>query len=222
MFMYQTPPIAYECAHLESTTIEKAHATMQELEGWCSEDKATILLNLIFLKKPSKIVEIGVFGGKSLIPMALALKSLGHGKIYGIDPWNKEASCEGMEGDHYEWWHRLDHNKILIGLIDKIVRFELIDVIDLVRAKSIDVMPIEEIDFLHIDGNHSEKTALEDVEKWVPYVKTGGLIVFDDLDWPSTKKAVECLNAQCIPFAEIQDYKPEIKRTCIWGIWIKK
>ena len=53
---------------------------MKELEGWCTDNKASILIDLILESKPTIIVEIGVFGGKSLVPMAFALKENNWGK----------------------------------------------------------------------------------------------------------------------------------------------
>ena len=66
----------------------QSFAYMSQLEGWCSEDKAGILIDLIVKYKPQVIVEVGVWGGKSLVPMANALRANGSGKIYGIDPWD--------------------------------------------------------------------------------------------------------------------------------------
>ena len=40
---------------------------MERLEGWCSKAKASILIDLIFAMGPTKVVEIGVWGGKSAI-----------------------------------------------------------------------------------------------------------------------------------------------------------
>ena len=74
---------------------QRAYACMRQLEGWCSEQKASILVELVLKTRPEKIVEIGVFGGKSLVPMACALKENGSGKIYGIDPWSSAESVVG-------------------------------------------------------------------------------------------------------------------------------
>jgi len=53
------------------------------------------------------------------------------------------------------------------------------------------------IDFLHIDGDHREASAVSDVENWLPKVKTGGIICIDDAWWESTQKAVEMLLVEC-------------------------
>ena len=47
------------------------------LNGWCSVNKAQHLAAMVCALQPVTAVEIGVFGGKSLIPMAMAMKRIG-------------------------------------------------------------------------------------------------------------------------------------------------
>ncbi|HNA62471.1 MAG TPA: class I SAM-dependent methyltransferase [Rhabdochlamydiaceae bacterium] len=198
----------------------QAFTWMIELDGWCSQEKAGVLIDLVLKVRPSVVVEVGVFGGKSLIPMAYALKVNEKGKIYGIDPWDTESSVEELindENKHY--WSIVDHDGILRKLLEKIDQFELSQQTVLIKATSEEAPLIPNIDILHIDGNHSEKTSTFDVTKWVPSVRKGGFIIFDDIKWHenginTTGKAVEWLNENCIKIAEFND-------SCTWGIWIK-
>lgn len=217
---------AMPASHYEQVVMEKQNAisgykikwkafqAMDELEGWCSRDKASVLIDLILMMKPKMVVEIGVFGGKSLVPMAFALKEIGSGVAIGIDPWSSTESAVGMDGVNYDYWSKLDHEQIYQGLVSKINKFGLNNHIMLIRETSEEAMPIPDIELLHIDGNHSEETSLLDVYKWVPFVKKGGIIVFDDVNWKSTNKATQWLDEHCIKFAEFSGDN-------IWGIWIK-
>ena len=63
-------------------------------DGWCSIEKAYALASAIIALRPGVVVEIGIWAGRSLIPMALALKKVGAGKIIGIDPWRAEESAK--------------------------------------------------------------------------------------------------------------------------------
>jgi predicted O-methyltransferase YrrM len=193
---------------------ELAFSYMDQLEGWCSREKASVLIDLVFMIQPKQIVEIGVFGGKSLIPMAAALKHIGEGIVYGVDPWDSIASSQGMEGVNLNWWSSIDHDLIYNGLRKKIKEFGLDHQIQLIRSTSEDCPPIMNIDILHIDGNHSEKTSYIDVTKWVPYVRKGGVIIFDDVNWATTKMATNWLDTNCIRLAEF-------KGDNIWAVWIK-
>jgi predicted O-methyltransferase YrrM len=195
-----------------------AFGAMDQLEGWCSKNKASLLVDLVFMLKPKTIVEIGVWGGKSLVPMAYALKVTESGVIYGIDPWSNTASADGMDGVNYDWWSTVDHMYILRHLRMKIMEFGLEDQIELIRATSEFATPIHDIDILHVDGNHSEKAAMQDVNKWVPLVRKGGIIIFDDVTWAtstaSNSAAVKWLDEHCLRLVEFHEH-------CDWAIWIK-
>jgi len=205
---------------LNQNTKNKAFQYMDQLEGWCTNNKASILVDLVFMFRPKVVVEIGVFGGKSLVPMALALKMADCGMAYGVDPWDSAASVEGMDSDNYSWWSQLDHKKILHGLQYKILIFGLENHIKLIQATSEEAAPIPNIDLLHIDGNHSERTSLIDIKKWVPLVRRGGLIILDDITWEintqsSQSKSTQWLDENCVKLAEFHDTIND------WGIWIK-
>jgi hypothetical protein len=66
-------------------------------------------------------------------------------------------------------------------------------------------LPTLKIDLLHIDGNHSEKASMRDVELWLPRVPSGGFVVFDDINWDTTKKAVQYLDKKLVKIADISD-----------------
>jgi len=217
------PPSHYEyVVPLEDPALVKKRgfAFMNQLEGWCSREKGSLLMDLVLKVKPEVVVEIGVWGGKSLVPMAAALQGNRMGRIYGIDPWSNIASIEEvLHPDNKAFWGRVDHEAVMQRLVQKIKEFGLQDHITLIQKTSEDAPLIYDIDILHIDGNHSEKTSYDDVRKWVPLVKSGGWIIFDDMSWYengvfTTAKAVSWLNENCIKLAEFQD-------ACIWGICTK-
>jgi len=193
---------------------QQVFSSMDTLEGWCSKEKASELIDLIIRTKPETIVEIGVWGGKSLIPMAYALKYNQKGKVYGIDPWEANESAVGMDGVNKTWWSSAPHEAVFKGLQKKIAEFGLQSFTELVRATSANATPIADIDILHIDGNHSEEMSYLDVDKWVPFVRNGGYIVFDDINWSTTGRAVQWLDENCVKVAEFRGDN-------IWGIWQK-
>lgn len=171
------------------------------VEGWTTVEKANAMADLVLANRPSLIVQIGVFGGASLIPQALALQQNGHGLIIGIDPWTKAAALEGDVGaDNAEWWSKLDMDAIANGAWAAIDSEGVKDFAVLVRTQSHIVsglFPPESIDILEIDGNHSELASCRDVNLYLPLVKPGGFIWFDDFKWDSTQKAMGFINAQC-------------------------
>jgi predicted O-methyltransferase YrrM len=198
-----------------------AYWYMDQIYGWCSHSKASILIDIIQRISPQKIVEIGVWGGKSLVPMAYALKNQGSGKIYGIDPWDSNESIQGVQNEaNRAYWGQVDHEAVFQSLLVNLDRFDLNGYVELIRNSSANADPIEGIDLLHIDGNHSDITSYIDVTKWVPLVNPGGWIVVDDISWYENgaftqAESVKWLNEHCHKMAEIVD-------VCTWGIWVKK
>jgi predicted O-methyltransferase YrrM len=199
---------------VNSDVKQRAFAAMSLLEGWCSTQKAGILIDFILNTKPNTIVEIGVFGGKSLVPMAYALQQNQKGKIYGIDPWESAQSVVGMDGINKDYWSHVDHEAILQGLVQRIRQFNLEPYIQLIRMTSEAAPAISSIDVLHVDGNHADQTSYLDVTKWVPLVNKGGLVIFDDMTWGTNRRAVEWLDAHCTKLAEYHGDN-------VWGIWVK-
>jgi predicted O-methyltransferase YrrM len=208
-------------AQIQATNLKyRVHDYMTQLHGWCSFEKANFLIDLILKLEPSVVLEIGVWGGKSLIPMACALKENRHGIIYGIDPWEKQASVEWiMEDANRNFWEHANHEWVYQHLIGKLNEFNLHPQVQLIRNTSEKAPPIHDIDILHIDGNHSDPTSYLDVTKWVPFVKSGGLIIFDDMTWFeqgvfTTARASDWLDTHCYKLAEFSDI-------CTWGVWVK-
>ena len=165
------------------------------LEGWCTQQKAEAMAQIVYESKPEMCVELGVFGARSLIATALALKENRRGVVWGIDPWVVPAALEGQTDDEsIKWWASLDIDRIRNEALNAITRFGLWDHTRVIVAKSADCHRMfRGIDILHIDGNHSEEKATLDVQLWANLVKPGGYIWFDDIDWPSTQPAIKLM-----------------------------
>ena len=83
--------------------LERKRAT----EGWCPDSKAIRLYDLILEKKPKVIVEIGVYGGQSLVALAAAAEQIDDAKVFGFDPYNDEE-CQQYDLNG----SKIDHGKI--------------------------------------------------------------------------------------------------------------
>jgi predicted O-methyltransferase YrrM len=167
--------------------ISVVEQNLKKIKGWCSLNKATKLINCIDEIKPDICVEIGVFGGSSFIPQALALKKIGKGKIFGIDPWKTECALEEMsEEKNKNWWSGLNIESIYNHFVSNIKIFDIESFCEIIRDKAEDVhtkFEDESVGILHIDGNHSELLAYKDATLYFPKVKICGYIFFDDIDW---------------------------------------
>ncbi len=164
------------------------------LEGWCTREKAQKLYDVVISVKPESIVELGVFAGRSFIPMALALKANGKGCITGIDPWAVSSSIENYDSQdqNHLWWNGLDHEKIYNCFKSSIKDYDISTISTHIRATSkecVDTFTSDSIDIMHQDGNHSETVSCDEIEIYASKIRPGGLWIMDDTDWESTRKA---------------------------------
>ncbi len=172
------------------------------LEGWCSKEKAQHFIDLVFQCKPQVCVELGVYCGASLYPVAAALKHLDEGVVIGIDAWDK-LECvkylDPIEDEHHlAWWTKIDLSNCYVNLKKFIRRNGLDKSCVLLRKSSIKaVTDLGEIDILHIDGNPSEIIRTQEVLLYLPKVKTGGYIWFNDVLNINSQQAVELLLQSC-------------------------
>ena len=175
---------------------------LSEILGWCSSEKALHFIDLVLELRPSLCVEIGVFSGASLYPVAAALQLLNAGTVIAIDPWDKIECIRHLNPDRdktdLKWWAHQNMDHVYFGFLNVLRQFELEKTCVIFRSTSKKAAPaIGQIDILHIDGNHYEKTALEDVALYLPKVRSGGYIWMNDATWPSLKSAIHSLSLAC-------------------------
>ncbi len=174
----------------------------QYVEGWCPKEKAVRMMDLIHDTRPEVCVEIGVYGGSSIYPTAQALKYNQNGIAYGIDPWKNEECTHGYSSDdaNFAWWNQIDLERVYEGYISMLRMYHLEEfcrTLVMTSKEAIHCFPDAYIDILHIDGNHTEESALFDVRSYFPKVKPGGYIWFDDVNWETTKPAIDYLLERC-------------------------
>ena len=163
------------------------------LRGWGGKvERPYRMAELIVQEKPKTVVEIGVFGGQSLIPQALALAVMRSGRIYGIDPFNLEVIKKEMaELDDEPMWLKQDMDLVLKDTLRWIRDLGLAERAILIVSESKDCSTLfNSIDILHIDGAHTEEAALLDVNLYAKRVKKGGYIWMDDTHFPSLQPAL--------------------------------
>lgn len=176
----------------------KSHAWtyIQQMDGWLEEGRCGLLMDLVLEYKPKSIVEIGVYGGRSLAAMGFACKHIGQGCVWGIDPWSVEAAIEGESEANREWWAKLDIEAIYRRFITNIVAMELTNECRWIRLKAEEAIPFfpdASINLLSLDGNHSELASCREARMWMPKIAPKGVIVMDDTDWTSQAKAIEMI-----------------------------
>ncbi len=183
-------------------------------KGWCSEEKGALIIDLLRAQKPELSVDIGTYGGATLSVIAKTVALNQTGIVYTIDAWSNEEAVRGFQvGSRlYHWWLGEDFNWIYFQLRQQLNVDRIAKVCKLCRMSSAEALSLfadESIDFLHIDGNHSENGIFFDAFHYYPKVKYGGYILLNDANWISARKAVIYLleNCElCIPYHENMTY----------------
>ncbi|NQU26446.1 MAG: class I SAM-dependent methyltransferase [Candidatus Nealsonbacteria bacterium] len=170
------------------------------LPGWCDRAKAGWLMAAVAQlaeQNPDFVgLEIGVFGGRSLAPVAAALGKHGQALLVGVDAWSAPVAINGLDGaEHVRFWGQQGMLDDAFGRCRQFVERHGL-------SRSCLLLPVTStraaeliagaIDYLHIDGSHGNGAA-HDATLWVPRVRPGGLIVVDDTDgqrWPGVQEAV--------------------------------
>lgn len=173
------------------------------MEGWTTPERCLEMYDLILEFKPETVVEIGVFGGRTLIAMALAVRQNGIGKVYGMDPWKLEAAIEAEpEGPQKDWWKNVNLHSMHKLTMEAIWNNGLDEWAIVIRAASQHLPHLFPggIGVLNLDGNHSEAASCRDVNNYVPQLWHNGLVFMDDTDWRSTQKAQSLILETCVEY----------------------
>lgn len=168
--------------------------SVYDLPGWCTKEKTERLFKLVIDNKPNLTVEIGIFGGRSFIPLGLGHKENKKGLIVGIDPYSPLSSVSNYDVNdpNYRWWNNVNHEDIYKIFLNALNKYDLEAYSKIYRNKSNEVINTfedESIDILHQDGNHTVNVSSEEVELYHNKVKKGGYWIMDDTNWVTTKNA---------------------------------
>ena len=116
------------------------------------------------------IVEIGVDKGYSLCHLALKYPKAG---VIGVDNWSYDDGLEAKE------------------MLDRVVPVEFPNVelwhmdSEAASVRFRDMMYVPEgfvIDVLHLDADHQYAGVKKDFELWLPMVRSGGVVLFHDIE----------------------------------------
>lgn len=178
------------------------------LRGWFNDNKRKWYTEKAKNIKDGVIIEIGVFGGVSILSIAdICIKN--NTKIYGIDPWEllslyNERPMKDNELKNYRETmkgHRLNLERII-----EAQKYEHIELIKGFSVQEANKFEDKSVDLVYIDANHSYDSTLADINAWYPKLKKGGILSGDDFTWSGVKKAVcEFCNEHNFKFKSTND-----------------
>lgn len=177
---------------MNESLADNIYDQIHSVGDWCTREKVSVLVEYITRSNPTVSVEIGVFLGQSAFTIAMCLRAVGHGTLFAVDPWSMDAALEGSNDPKNDaWWGAQDMEQIYRSFLSWRDSLGLADTVEVLRMKSEQAAASfqQPVDFLHIDGNHSEEISTQDVGLWLPKTSPGSYIVLDDTNWPTTTRA---------------------------------
>ncbi len=161
---------------------------IRPIEGYLSDIEGHLLYSLASRCPPKcTIVEIGSFKGKSTICLGKALVQKKHCKIYAVDPHDSNSHCSTFA----DFQTNIKNNRL-----EKVV-------IPLVKTsqEAAHEFNDQSLDMIFIDGDHSYEAVKQDIELWLPKLKTGEsslfmillVLGFLELEKPCMKKQLSLL-----------------------------
>tara|TARA_A100001391_G_scaffold202754_2_gene193194 strand:+ start:755 stop:1267 length:513 start_codon:yes stop_codon:yes gene_type:complete len=116
------------------------------------------------------MLEVGSYLGASSTSLSEGLRrKLSSGKLYCVDTWENDAMSEGKRPT----FEIFDNNTSKWKSFIQIVRG---------NSRTVDIPPVENLDLVFIDGDHSYEGAKSDAVRFSPLVRVGGLLMFHDSD----------------------------------------
>lgn len=146
--------------------------------GWSMRyNEGNILYNICRKLKPETILEIGTYHGFSSAYLLSAIKDNDYGFLYSVDPHSKHLKVA------HEHLKNISKYFELIEAFSSDQRFSPMPSVPELNWDKI-------VDLLFIDGAHDFKSVMSDLNKFVPFVAKGGLILCHDYDH-ECKKAID-------------------------------
>lgn len=172
---------------------------VEKIEGWCSKEKAMHLADFAASEGVETSLELGIYCGKSLLATAGGFIHKKKGMAWGVDSWRLDPCLVGFPKDAANW-EKVNFSKIYYDFISNYKFLNCFEHCNWIRATSQEAFGFFEkfvFDLLHVDSNHGAETNLWEIEHYFSLVRSGGIIVLDDIDWESVTPCLQYVQERC-------------------------
>lgn len=146
------------------------------VRGWFNPKQQRWYRDRVSRIKGGTIVEIGVYGGASLLSMIdVCVKN--NNKVFGIDPWEKVELFNGKKASDEERDRKRAALKQLRENLVRILKKYKYGCVKLMQEFSPQVahnFQDNSLNLVFVDGSHSYKSVRDDLLAWWPKVKSNG------------------------------------------------
>ncbi len=133
--------------------------------------------------KPANILEIGVFEGACLVWMLQYLHP--ESRYWGMDPWLPTTKLDGdfMDAVRGRAYRNTEHWRDRCTLM----RMNSAEALSRASVRGYEGLKKGCLDIALIDGDHTDLAAWADARKCLPLLRSGGWLLFDDVENRITK-----------------------------------
>lgn len=176
--------------------------------------------------KPSKILEIGSFEGRStcyVIETSGALQDL---EVHCVDTWEGGAEHAGLEVPAVEQRFRRNTSRAIASVTHRVNLVVHKKPSNLALVELISAGHVSSFDLIYVDGSHQAPDVLSDAVLSFRLVRKGGLIVFDDYLWsmepPGKQDLLNMPKPAIDSFVNIYQRKLRVLSAQLYQIYIQK
>jgi hypothetical protein len=135
-------------------------------------DNLPFAYDVVATMRPRVLVELGVDRGESYFTFCQSAAENASGtRCFGIDSWTGDEHVGGY--DETTFREVSEHNAAHYAALSTLLRCNFDDALSQFAPESIEL--------LHIDGRHTESAVRHDVERWLPKLAPGGVLLMHDV-----------------------------------------
>lgn len=131
-------------------------------------------------------VEIGTADGTCTEALLLMCPDL---HMITVDPWEPQPENDGPE-DWTDWPHDEHERQARTRLRSFGPRCRIFKGYS---KRAVDLVQDASLDFVFLDGDHSERGVRDDIAAWRRRVRPGGMILLHDINWQGVRAAADAL-----------------------------
>jgi predicted O-methyltransferase YrrM len=163
-----------------SRRIPTANGSQVPMCVYIPREEGDYLYSLVRSLRPTRTIEIGMANGLSSLFIAQALRDNGTGRHTAIDPFQNTD------------WHGAG-----MALVECAGLSDFVELVELPSHQALPEMERAGIraEFVFVDGNHQFDYVMTDFLCADRILADGGLIAFDDSDWPAVSQVIRYILA---------------------------
>ncbi|WP_404309367.1 class I SAM-dependent methyltransferase [Neorhodopirellula lusitana] len=181
-FRFQETRCPFIANAFETQQLSDLNGRVRSMDTFIPREQGDLLFSLVRHLKPLRTIEIGLANGISALHIARAIRENGCGHHWAIDPYQTTD------------WHGVALASLRQTGLDSLVSLDE-------RPSHWAVPDLEEaggrVQFAFVDGSHLLDYVMADFMMIDRILDVGGLIAFDDSDWPAVLHVIRFAVTNC-------------------------